>query len=404
MKAMMKNLLLVISITVNVFLVYRFVYLDSEDPPGPSQESAVARHPVVQQQPLEITLDSREESPLPQPEDQPLDYVDYLDHLRQRNLSELEIKQILLAKIDSEYTNMEREQTEEYRYWQTPTRNRKEIILQELAWEAEKRDILRELFGDAVIDDPFFEDLFKPLNKKLGFLSSDVQIELHDLMLKSQAENSAMFGRGFIREFRQDRLTANETMLASIQELLSPQEFLEYQLRESRTANMMRRSMDGYDYGEQEFRDIFAIRQSSEVRPGQYGYDVRDPQSREELQSARANTDDRIREYLGEERYRELERVQDPLYRSLQAIGDRYGNSEREMIAAYEITTDSRMQIDEIRRDQSLSSDERRTEIQKLNEQTLEEIQEVVGDEAAESIQRNAAQFRYGRPGRRGPR
>ena len=176
------------------------------------------------------------------------------------------------------------------------------------------------------------------------------------------------------------------------------------QVRESRTANMMRRSMDGYDYGEQEFRDIFAIRQSTEIRPGQSGSDMRDPQVRAELQSARADVDNQIREYLGEDRYQELERVQDPLYRSLQAIGERYGNSEEDVIAAYEITTNSKGQIDEIRRNQSLSSEQRRTEMQELNEQTLEEIEAVVGEEAARSIQSNAAQFRYGRPEHRGPR
>jgi hypothetical protein len=400
----MKNLLLVISITVNVFLVYTFINLSSEDPPAASQGVEVERGPVSEQPPLERTVDRGEEPPLLQPEDQPSDHFEYLDYLRQQDLSESEIKQILLARIDSEYKNLEREQTEEYRYWQNPSRDRKEMMLQQLAWAAEKRDILRELFGDSVMDDPVFEDLFRPLNKKLGFLSSDAQIALQELMLTSQAETSSMFGRGFIREYRQDRLTANESMLAAIEELLTPEEFLEYQLRESRTANMMRRSMDGYDYGEQEFRDIFAIRQSTEIRPGQSGSDMRDPQVRAELQSARADVDNQIREYLGEDRYQELERVQDPLYRSLQAIGERYGNSEDDVIAAYEITTNSKGQIDEIRRNQSLSSEQRRTEMQELNEQTLEEIEAVVGEEAARSIQSNAAQFRYGRPEHRGPR
>lgn len=400
----MKNLLLVISITVNVFLVYRFIGLDGEYSPEPSQANALKSSPVLQQPPLQRTADASEKPPLFKPEDRSADNFQYLAHLRQQNLTESEIKQILLARIDSEYKKLQRQQTEVYRYWQTPSTDRKEMILQELAWTTEKRDILRELFGDSVIDDPIFEDLFKPINRKLGFLSSDVQIALHELMLKSRAETSSMFGRGFIREYRQDRITASETMLASIQELLSPQDFLEYQLRESRTANMMRRSMDGFDYGEQEFRDIFTLRQSSDLLPDQFGFNVRDPRFREELQSARADTENQIREYLGTERYRELERVKDPLYRSLQAIGDRYGNSEQEVMAAYVISTDSRVQIDEIRRNRSLSSEQRRTEMQELNEQTLAKIEAVVGEQAAQSIQSNAAQFRYGRPGRRGPR
>lgn len=352
-----------------------------------------------QQPPTPKPADRGEKSPLSEPADPSADYYQYRDHLRQQNLTEAEIKQILLARIDLEYREMARQQTEEYQYWKAPSRDNLQMIQQELIWAAQKRDVLRELFGDSVVDDPAFEELFKPLNRKLGFLSSETQIALNELRLKSQAEIS--YGRGAIREFWQDRVTAAQTTLASIQELLTPDEFGEYQLRESRTAHMMRRAMDGFDYGEQEFDDIFDIRQSS--GPDQVGLDFRDPQAREEIQSIRAQTNDRIREYLGEDRYRELARVQDPLYRSLQSIGDRYGNSEQEVIAVYDISTESRTKINEIRQNQSLSSQQRRVEIKTLNEQVLKDIEAVVGEEAAKSIESNAAQFRYGRYSRRGP-
>jgi len=404
MKTMIKNLVLIISITFNVYLVYKFIDLGSAGSSAPVQDTVVAKTPVLNQPSPESIADNSEQLNLRQPVDPSSDYLQYLDHLRQQDLSDLEIKQVLLARIDFEYKNLESQLTEEYRYWKRSERDRQQIFLQELAWTQEKRDILLELFGNSVVDDPIFEDLFKPLDEKLGFLSSDKQIALNELMLKNKAETSSIFGQGFIRESREDRQAANEFMLASIQELLSPQEFLEYQLRESRTANMMRRSMDGFDYGEQEFRDIFEIRQSSQLQPDLAGLNMRDPQVREEFRSDREESRNQTREYLGEERYQELARTQDPLYRSMQAIADRYGKSEQEIISAYEITTEARTKIDEIRRDQSLSSAQRRTGMQELNEQTLKDIQEVVGDEAAESIQRNTAQFRYGRSGRRGPR
>jgi hypothetical protein len=117
---------------------------------------------------------------------------------------------------------------------------------------------------------------------------------------------------------------------------------------------------------------------------------MRDPQVRAAVAEARDDQDRRIAEYLGTERSEELKRLQDPVYQSLVAIGDRYGSSERSIITAYEVTTEFRTQVNEVRRDQSLSGEERRSQIGQLSEESLAEIEDLVGEEAAASIQNNA--------------
>jgi hypothetical protein len=111
---------------------------------------------------------------------------------------------------------------------------------------------------------------------------------------------------------------------------------------------------------------------------------------------AKSEQDRRIKEYLGTQRSDELNRLQDPVYQSLLAIGDRYGSSSQDIISAYELTTDYRRQISELGRDQSLTGAERRSQIQKISAESLDEIESLVGAEAAASIQSNAFWGRRG--------
>jgi hypothetical protein len=313
-----------------------------------------------------------------------------MDQLQEQGLPDEFIRRILLASINMEMAELARQQDSDDQYWQSTKPNHEEQVQQELKWAADKRTLLRQLFGESVEDDPVFEDLFRPYNQTLDFLSSDKQIALFEMAELNQARSRDMFGPGFIREQMQDRRAMQSEMIASIQELLTPDEYFEYELRESRAANRMRQTMTGFDYSEQEFRDIFAIRNEFQQLSSHSYMNMRDPQNRAAVAEARGDQDRRIAEYLGTERFNELKRLQDPVYQSLVAIGDRYGSSNRDIITAYEVTTEFRAQASEVRSDQSLSGDERRSQIEKLSEASLEEIEDLVGEEAATSIQNNA--------------
>lgn len=387
----MKNVLFLLSVSFNIVLVYGLVSYIRQ----PDMNEIEASLPVISEVP---TIESIQQSVLNEGFDRThLSEVDFntrdhfalMDQLQQQGLPDEFVRRIMLASINMELSELARQQDSDNQYWQATKPNRKEQVQQELQWASEKRALLRQLFGDSVENDPVFEDLFRPFNKTLDFLSSEKQIALYEKVELNQAQSRDMFGPGFIREQMEDRRTMQADMIVSIQELLTPEEYFEYKLRESRAANMMRQTMAGFDYTEQEFRDIFEIRNEFQELTRSPFISMRDPQARETIEEARDDQNRRIAEYLGTERFEELKRLQDPVYQSLVAIGDRYGTSDGDIITAYEVTTEFRTHANEVRSDQSLSGEERRRQIAQLSAESLEEIENLVGEEAAESIQKN---------------
>lgn len=392
---MIRNLLIVASVTLNALLAYHLLSRTNSEQSAPVDTASVLKAAISISPPA---------GPAPEPvyvtTSKPIDttgdYFEYLDSLRAQDLPEELIRQLLYAIISQDYRDLEKlEENEEY--WKLNRSSRKDQLLRKLVKSAEKRDLLRQLFGDEVENDPAFEDLFKPYNASLGFLDSEKQLALQAAVLTNQAKVADLFGSGFTREAMRDRQLANEDLQAGIQEILTADEYLEYQLRESRTAEMMRRTLDGMDYSEQEFRDLYAIRSEfdEQLQGGDFFRGSSRSQAGTEIRDER---DQRVREYLGDDRYQEYARLQDPVFRSLLSIAERYNTGESTMIEVYEVSTDSTARINDIRNDDSGSREERRAAIQVINDETNEQVIELVGEEVAQSIRENSTAFRFRRP------
>ncbi|MEO2178064.1 MAG: hypothetical protein ABGY96_28780 [bacterium] len=309
-------------------------------------------------------------------------YSGFAMQLREAGYDETLVRQILGATIDRDHRSNEwMEQPTPY--WVLSNREPEDDVRQELDWLGEKRQQLRDVFGDDIVDDPLFQNLFKPLEDNLSFLSSDKQIELFEFQQLSEAKTDALFIRGYTREAREDRMVEIERLSAQIREALNPEEFFEYELRESSLASSMQRSMNSFDYTEQEFRDLFSIRAENE------GSEYTRSTDRTRLREQRELSSEQIKNYLPPERYAEYARSQDPVYRSLQAIGDRYGNSREEIVAVYEITTQVKTEIDNIRNMEGLSRTQRLDQQAQIQNDSYTKIENIAGKDTADSVKKN---------------
>ncbi len=393
---MVKNIIIIALAVINGTLIYAFLQRQ-QGYPQPAQ--------VRPSQPIRIDAGKRNtaEDQVPALAQDVGDtftqdsYEDLTNELRNRGLPEDLVKQMVLSAINRDFlldTRMRRTDTP---YWKKPERDPHQATVDELDLEEQKRQLLLEIFGTEIVDDPLFEDLFRPLNDRLALLSSDTQIALDALIRSKRAQTLGVRGPGMLREDRVAMRDSSVDLDQAIQELLTEDEYLEYQLRNSPLASAMRRTMDGFDYSEQEFRDIFGIRNASTMA------DVRQiGGGREEHAAAVQANNEQLRDYLGEARYQEYERLQDPVFRSLQSIGERYGSSESELIEVYEISSAMATQTREIARNGDLPRQEARKRMEEIDQQAFAEIIEVVGEEAAESIRQNTRRFAYRpRPPRR---
>jgi len=318
------------------------------------------------------------------------DYDSLANQLRAAGYEESLLRQILLATINRDHLLAEANQFKTP-YWQAVDKDPQAKLTNQLVWEADRRQQLLVLFGSEIANDPLFEEIFKPLNDTLSFLNSDRQIKLYELQRRDEANTQSLFAGGYTQESREDLQSQRQNLQRQIAELLGTEDAFEYQLRESSLADSIRRGLGDFDYSEQEFREIFAIRQEHE------GVEFSRFSNRAEFRQQRQQSETRIRDYLGPDRYEDFARSQDPAYRSLQSIGERYGNSTAEINEVYTVAQDAATQIDELRDRNTLNREERQQRMGEIRAESYAEIERIAGKDTAESVRENSRRLGIGR-------
>ena len=343
---MIKNFIIIASVTANFSFLFYFyknfndgvsTYSKPELSPASTMSTTLLSEDNVIQTPSAIVPDSKiaaaDTVALPEIWESE-NYASLADLLRSQSYPEDLVRQIVLATISRDQL-LSTQALDSTPYWlETKTdQSASDFMLDELA---NKRLMLVSIFGADIIQDPLFETLFKPLNDSLSFLDSDTQIAVDETRKRASMSALQRSRGGFITEMRDDRFREAEELEASLRAILTADEFTEYELRESRLAARMTETMATFDYSELEFRDIFTIRRNNE---GSEFTKLKDRQSYRERRTA---SNEEIKNYLGDQRYKEFERSQDPAYRSLLTIGERYGNTTSEITEVYEISTSYR--------------------------------------------------------------
>jgi hypothetical protein len=318
------------------------------------------------------------------------DYETLATQLRDAGYEESLLRQIVLATLNRDHLLAEANEFKAL-YWQAADKDSEAKLSLQLDWEADRRQQLLALFGTDIANDPLFEEIFKPLNDSLSFLNSDKQVKLYELQRRDEAKTQQLFADGFTQESREDLQSQRQNLQRQIAELLGTEDAFEYHLRESRLADRIRGGLSEFDYSEQEFRKIFAIRKENE------GVESSRFSNRAEYREQREQSEARIRDYLGPTRYENFARSQDPAYRSLQSIGERYGNSTAEINEVYSVAQAAATQIDELRNRNTLNREDRQQRMSEIRSESYAEIERIAGKDTAESVSENSRRLGFGR-------
>lgn len=136
--------------------------------------------------------------------------------------------------------------------------------------------------------------------------------------------------------------------------VLSPEELAEYAVRHSDVADDLRRELDGFSPTEKEFREIFKYRQLSEAAP-----ETNDPAGKAPTQQELEKATTELRQTLGEERFAEFQRQQEPDYRQLLSLTAEQGLSRDAAAKAFDLMQASRDAARKIQVDQGLTLDQK---------------------------------------------
>ena len=175
----------------------------------------------------------------------------------------------------------------------------------------------------------------------------------------------------------------------SIKALLTPEEALDYDLRLSNTANMMRMQSAGYEPNEKEFLSVFNLKKSFDdqfsmlVQPGDLPKD-----EQEKRAAAEKKLKEDIKATLGDQRYAEYERAQDYNFQAMLNAAKKSDLGLAEAAQVYDMKKLAEQKAAELRSNSKLSNEERTAALQAIRTQTERSMQQTLGEKGWQSYNR----------------
>ena len=252
--------------------------------------------------------------------------------------------------------------------------------------------MLKELLGSAPVESVNLYANFNPFETMLDFLSPEKQTQVTDALTKYQAKMSKLFANGRPdAEGMEKIMQLRKDMDTELQGMLLPEEYRQYQLRMSNTAMSMRYQLAGFDPSQQEFDKIYEVRKKYDDEFSMMGMGGPPSQAdQDKTKSAREAMDAQIKILLGDARYADYERFQDPYFQSIYRVTDKYGLSKDIAVKVFDMKTAAEDEAKRIRDDSSLAADQREAALSSIRSQTETALPQLLGNKAWGTYKRQA--------------
>ena len=211
----------------------------------------------------------------------------------------------------------------------------------------EKHNLIKTLLGPSYVaepsTDPRFVHLPPAVAESLNMIEHDYSV------LSAEVRGDLTSGISILLPEDREKLAFLEKeKAADLAKVLTPEQLLDYELRNSRTAAQLRSTLTAFNPTEQEFRALFALQKQLADRLGTAtaGMSV---SAREVLNKAQAEIDAQAKQILPPDRYEDYVRAKDYDYRRLYQIADRLKLPPETAIAAYEVKADIEKRAREIK-------------------------------------------------------
>lgn len=326
------------------------------------------------------------------------DYRKYIANLRSIGCPEETIRDIIVADVNKLFEARRKELAgpkKKFEFWKPagmmgammdPERTEKERALNK-----EKRALLVELLGTAPDEKPdLIAGASSQIEAMFDFLPADKRSKVFEMMQDMQTKmQKAMKGGMPDPEDIRKVMKESETALAGI---LSPEELMDYNLRFSMTANIMRMQLASFEPNEQEFLDVFKLRKNYDDEYGMGGMGTASLKGaeKEKQKAAEKELDEQVKKLLGDTRYEEYKRAQDFNFQSIYRITERENLGKDAAIKVYEMKKVAEGQATALRTDKSLSDDARKAALAGIRTETEKGIKGVLGQKGFDSYEGQA--------------
>lgn len=296
----------------------------------------------------------------------------YVAHLRAAGFPEKTIRTLVGLALAERHAERRKELESgfsETPYWRQQTwwgnEPKKQAALNQL-WR-EHRETLDQLLGPDP-DEPVQARSWR--QRQYGGIPREKVDEIQRLQQDygelSQEINRA--AKGFLLPEDREKLAFLEKeKLADLHELLTPDEFLEYQLRNSPAANQLRNDFRQIELTEEEFRALYALRAAVDEQLGNPDpFLSRKRDQAEGRDKAETQLREQYRTVLGEERYAEYLRSREGNYEQLRRLAERLELPKETAANIHHLQKSTEQKANEIRRNSKLKPEERNAQLSAL--------------------------------------
>jgi hypothetical protein len=332
------------------------------------------------------------------------DYRAYIERLRAIGCPDQTIRDLIIADIDKLFAPRMVEANPAARdlgYWQSDdkeietTADHLERQRRQREIDFAKRQILQELLGIDVVSERSktqgAEDRF---GRRLSFLPDDKRNTVRMLLEEYNAQEVAVRqktweeGEALTAEDRARLKELERQREDAVAKALSPAELERYQMAMSPLAYKLRESLFGMNANEQEYKDLYQLRQGFEQRWPEEQGEPTDPQKRQQWAEAKAELEKSIEEKLGAERYAEYARARDPDYRALAITAARYKLAPAVAQEVYEYRRVFLEQRAFVTGNRSLTAEQQAAALKAMTVETMDVIRSRMGAAAFEQYLR----------------
>jgi hypothetical protein len=333
-------------------------------------------------------------------------YVTYIANLRGFGCPEETVRDIILTDIAKTYGKRRAAlvgQGKGDKFWLPyPDENGDPQLRQQLAaLEEEQRRLVRELLGVDFQTElaKYWQDDEVLEQRMFGFLPEEKQDQLRGLNGKYEALEQEIYAKSkgeLIPEDEEKLRMLEKEKEAEMAKVLTPQEMEEYQLRNSSTANTLRGQLAGFQPTEEEFRKLFKLQKTYDDQFAK-AFDITDDsamsvQSKAQQDAQRALGDE-MKKMLGEQRYNEYVRAQDPDYQSLRNLGSRLNLPADSIASIYDMKQQAEQQKQQLESNPNLTPQQRQNALAAIAQETTNSIVQLMGDKGFKAYQRGTGRW-----------
>ncbi|MGE3311653.1 MAG: hypothetical protein AB7O66_16930, partial [Limisphaerales bacterium] len=244
------------------------------------------------------------------------DYRQYIQNLRSIGCPDETIRDIILADVNKLYEAKRkaiRTGTRKFEYWKpgNPMASMlgdPETLRQMRALEEEKLKVLTDL---GIQPDSMNQMMAvtggNSMDSMFDFLPESKRVEVARLMTEQQQKMAESMKDG--APDPSDIMRMQQATEDSLRATLTPEEFKDYQLRFSMTANMLRQQITGFDPSEEEFLKVFELKEAFDREYSPFGMSNETEAEQARRMEAQSKLNETLRETLGPERDADYERA-----------------------------------------------------------------------------------------------